>query len=258
MNIRELQTWINKHNPNANLKVDGIAGVLTRTTFIQTFANKSIKKITEDELLKIAKELGDTSTIRIKTIARVESGLSCFFENGLPKILYERHIFYRLIKRVISVSTFGLISDLKPGGYTTDIDKNRISDSWDRLSFAVCENPDAALQSISIGKFQVLGKYYKELGYSHPIEMLWSASQSELAHYDMLKGYILKIANLTSAFLSIDENPNKCRAFAKGYNGPNYKKNDYHNKLASSFMLEEYSKPSIALQSDFAYSSKTT
>lgn len=241
MNIKELQEWLNTHNTQANLKVDGVAGVLTRSAFIQTFANKNLKPASDLDLLKIAKELGDSSIQRIKTVARVESGQSGFFENGLPKILYERHLFYRFTKRVISVATFGLISDPKPGGYTTDTDKNKISDSWDKLSFAVCENPDAALQSVSIGKFQVLGKYYKELGYAHPIEMLWDASTSELAHYNMLKGYILNVARLATAFRAIDENPNNCRAFARGYNGPGYAAFDYHNKLARSFILESYS-----------------
>ena len=76
----------------------------------------------------------------------------------------------------------------KWGGYTIDFNKNNINDSWEKLAHAMCIDPDGALQSISIGRFQVMGTYYKELGYNHPIDLLWDASRSEMAHYKMLAG----------------------------------------------------------------------
>ena len=52
MNIKELQTWLNDHGATPKLKVDGIAGTLTRVAIIQVFVNKNAKAITEEQLLQ--------------------------------------------------------------------------------------------------------------------------------------------------------------------------------------------------------------
>mgnify|MGYP002651479918 CR=1 FL=1 len=233
MNVSELQQWLNEHGATPKLKVDGLGGALTRAAFIQVFINKNAKAITECDLMDLAKELGDNSTKRIKAVSKVESNGSGWFDSGLPKILYERHYFYKFVKETINIVSLGFLSKSDWGGYTIDINKNGINDSWEKLSRAVCINPDGALQSISIGKFQVMGKWYKEIGYAHPIDMLWDASQTEYSHYKMLVGYI-KMARLVPAFLSLSTNPKNNIPFARGYNGSSYIKNSYHEKLANA------------------------
>jgi hypothetical protein len=231
MTVKELQKWLNAHGASTKLKEDGIGGTLTKSAFIQVFVNKDAKAITKDQLLEIAKSLGDNSIKRIEAVGKVESSGSGWFDSGLPKILWERHYFYRLTKRILESATFGLISSPSSGNYTSDINKNGINDSWEKLAEAVCVDPDKALQSISIGKFQVMGIYYKELGYNQPIDMLWAARNSEYEHYKMLAGYI-KMAKLIPAFLSISTVAHTNIPFVKGYNGPAWKKNDYASKLA--------------------------
>lgn len=230
MNVKELQQWLNNHGAYPKLVEDGVGGTLTRTAIIQVFVNKNAKAITEDELTHLSKTLGDTNTKRMKAVATVESGGSGWFDSGLPKILYERHYFYRLTSDAIRKLTGWFINPVA-GDYTVDVNKNGINDSWEKLAEAACKDPDAAFQSVSIGKFQVMGSHYKMLGYSHPIEMLWAARENEYEHYRMLVGYI-KGTGLTKAFLSLSVDPEACRAFAKGYNGPQYTKYDYHIKLA--------------------------
>lgn len=234
MNTTELQHWLNLKG--ANLKVDGVGGIKTRQAFIQVFLNPCYKKITEQELLSIAKSLGDNNTKRIKAVATVESGGSGFTKDGQVKILWERHLFYKFTNKTIYFDgyTKHMLSAQTSGDYSLDINENLINDSWEKLAQAVTIDVDGALQSISMGMFQVLGKYYEECGYAHPIEMLYACSRNEYKQYELLMYYILKVANLKNAFLALSNNPETCRSFAKGYNGSNYTKYNYHTKLASA------------------------
>ena len=229
LNVAWMQKWLNAHG--ANLVVDGQGGSLTRAAIINVFVNKNAQAITQEQLQSIARDLGDTNTKRINAVAKVESAGGGWFDSGLPKILYERHKFWEWVqdktKRVLR-----WFSNPSPGDYTTDSNKNGINDSWEKLSLAACKDPFAAFQSISIGKFQVLGRWYRECGYEHPIEMLWAARNDEYAHYRMLRDYILNVANLKTAFLQISSKPDDCRNFARGYNGSKYEKYAYHTKIA--------------------------
>lgn len=236
MNVKDLQIWLNDHGANPKLITDGVGGKKTREAIIQVFTNKNAKAATEQDLLDLSKQLGDTTTKRIKAVAKVETSGSSFDNSGLVKILFERHYFYKVVKKEIVFPDIkgSYVSFPKFGGYTIDADKDGINDSWEKLALAACINPDQAFQSISIGMFQVMGTYYKTLGYSHPIEMLWDASRSEASHYNMFGGYILKVANIQKQYLKISTNAEDNRAFCKAYNGSSYESNDYHNKLAKA------------------------
>lgn len=225
-----VQKWLNDH-AGTNLVVDGVWGMMSRSAFLLAFANKNAPAITESELLSIAQQLGDVDTRRIRAVAKVESAGSGWFDNGLPKILYERHMFWRETEKPKQIKWY---SNPKAGNYTLDANNNQMNDSWEKLAFAIGSDPLAAFKSVSIGKFQVMGLWYRECGFAHPIEMLWAARNSELAHYEMLRDYILNVAKLKGAFLSLDGNAESNRAFAKGYNGVAYAANSYHEKLAAA------------------------
>lgn len=224
-----VQAWLNE-NCGTNLEIDGVWGTVSRATFISSMTCRNAPAITEQELQTIAEQLGDTDTSRIKAVALVESNGSGWFNSGLPKILWERHKFWKYTADK-SVSWY---SNPSSGGYTLDSNNNSINDSWEKLSYAIGKDPLSALKSISIGKFQVMGEYYLQCGYKHPIEMLYACSRSELAQYQLLRDYILNVANLKNAFLKLDTNAASNEAFAKGYNGIAYRKYDYHTKLAKA------------------------
>ena len=236
MNVKQLQEWLN--TKGATLKTDGIGGPATRSAFIKAFVNKNATKITEQELIDLAKKLGDTSSKRIKAVGKVESSGSAYNSDGLVKILYERHYFYKFVKKNISYVEIpgAYLAYPSYGGYTLDADNDGINDSWEKLSYAVCIDPVGALSSVSIGMFQVMGIYYKELGYNNPIELLWDASRGEKAHYNMLAGYILNVAKIKSSFLKISTKASDNEPFCRAYNGPKYKENQYHTKLAKAML----------------------
>jgi N-acetylmuramidase len=226
MDVRSMQTWLGLHG--ADVLVDGQGGPTTRAAILKVFTNKNAKAITDVELRAISAYLGDPNGIRLKKVAKVESAASGWFNSGLVKILFERHIFHRRTSGKFGVSE---ISNPKPGGYTIDANDNDIIDSWEKLAKAACLDPFAAFESVSIGKFQVMGFHAAKLGYGNALEMMWAASQSEAAQYEMCARYIDQFG-LREEFLALSDNPADCTAFAAAYNGAEYRKGQYHVKLA--------------------------
>lgn len=243
MNVADMQIWLNtkiKEN-NLNIKplvVDSVGGPITRNAIYQVFKCTTAKAVTEAELLEFAKQLGDTDTKRIKAVGKVETNGSAWDRDGIPKILYERHYFYKFVKKTMYLPGYKdhFLAAPTWGGYTQDFNKNNINDSFEKLAFAACINPIGAFSSISISSFQIMGVYYKELGYNNPIDMLYDVSRDESVHYKLLVGFILNVANIKSAFLRISTNPETNRAFCKAYNGPSYASiaPGYHVKLANA------------------------
>lgn len=202
------------------------------------FKCKTAKAVTEESLLNFAKQLGDTNTKRIKAIAKVETNGSAWTSEGVSKILYERHYFYKFVNKTVYLPGYSdhFLAAPKWGGYTNDFNKNDINDSWEKLAFAACINPIGAFSSVSISSFQVMGGYYKELGYSNPIDMLYEVTRDETVHYKLLVGFILNVAKIKSSFLKISTNPETNRAFCKAYNGSAYASNNYHVKIAKAMI----------------------
>ena len=214
--------------------IDGIIGRGSKSAILACFQNKKAVAITTSELLTFAKALGDTNTVRIRAVAKVESAGSGWFKDGRPKILYERHKFWAYNDDASAPkSTYFNFPD--GGNYTIDADNNGINDSYDKLLKACEYDPRGAFQAVSMGAFQVMGFYYTEMGFKEPWEMLFACTHSEKAQYDLLVKYI-KMNNLQGAFLKLSSRPDDCRPFARGYNGKSYQKFNYHGKLASAVL----------------------
>lgn len=217
MTVADLQHWLNAHGQT--VATDGIAGPKTRAAIVAAFTNDCAPAVTDTDIAVLASRLG-CSAKQIKTVARVESGGSAFDDMGRPKILFERHLFHRLTNGQHSVRPF---SNPKGGGYNEP--------SWDKLTLAAGFDPDAAFASASWGKFQVLGTHWKALKYPSALELAYSTVTSEAAHYELLARYI-EANGLKPALAKLSTNPRDNEAFAKGYNGPAFKKFAYDQKLA--------------------------
>lgn len=90
-------------------------------------------------------------------------------------------------------------------------------------------NNDAALMSISMGMGQVMGFHYRAIGFSSPQEMFDVNTESIDGQMRSFVGYI-------DAFGLKDELVNLDWAgFARGYNGPDYKVNNYDVKLEQAY-----------------------
>ena len=226
--VAALQSWLNLKGMKPQLTVDGLGGPATRAAIITLFANRFAPAIPPDELVTIADRLGCTVR-QLLAVAQVESSGGGFDLQGRPKILWERHYFWKRVQLRIP-----LVSDPAPGGYTLDANDNGVNDSWEKLAMAACRNPAAAFESASWGKFQIMGAWWDKLGYSSAAEFAWSMRESEAAHYESLVRYVERFG-LTAAIRAIDGNPANCAAFARGYNGPQFAKFNYDGKIAAAW-----------------------
>lgn len=219
MTSAAFQLWLNAHG--ASLAVDGQCGPATRDAIRAVFANPHAPAVTDMDILVLASRL-DCMTKQLKAVSIVESGGKAFDDQGRPKILFERHYFWRLTHGTHGITPF---SNPSGGGYNES--------SWDKLVYAACKDVDAAFASVSWGKFQVMGAHWRALGYPSPLEMAYSCVESEAAHYEMLARFI-EANGLKPALQALSANPADNVAFAKSYNGPSFKKFAYDQKLAKA------------------------
>lgn len=223
MTVAQAQEWLNRHG--ASLKVDGQGGPKTRQAVFDVFRNTNAPSANTNDMVIIADRLGG-SVAQIKAVAEVEAPRGGWDTTGLLACLYERHYAWKKLRIAIP-----LLSDPKPGGYTIDIDGDKINDSWEKVADGVCRFGLVAFNWASWGRFQIMGAHWEKLGYEGPADFVYALSRHEYAHFDALARYI-ETFGLKEAFRAISNKPETCIAFAKGYNGPAYAKYNYAEKLA--------------------------
>jgi peptidoglycan hydrolase-like protein with peptidoglycan-binding domain len=119
---------------------------------------------------------------------------------------------------------------------------NRQADRWALLRKAMAIDTEAALESTSWGIGQVMGAHWKWLDFASVDALTQRARQGIEGQVDLMMRYIEK-ANLVDALR--DKN---WSAFARGYNGPAYAKQNYHIKLAKAYERLTESEPEIATE----------
>ena len=178
-----------------------------------------MSKLQECDFVVAAKML-NCEVAAIKAVAEVESAGGGFLSNGRPKILFERHYFHRLTGGEYSAAHPD-ISNRNAGGYT--------SNEHARLEKAAKLDRNAALQSASWGKFQIMGAHWKALGYSSIQEFINAMYASETEHLMAFVKFV-KVNGLSYELQRKD-----WAGFARGYNGSNYHINKYDQKMAVAY-----------------------
>lgn len=200
----------------------------TTKTADQKQENKTTSKIglTQEDYIRAANTL-NCDVEAIKAFAKVESRGSGFLPDGRPVILFERHIFNRLLKaKGVSCDDTSICSS-KSGGYLGGAREH------DRLDKAIAVDKESAIQSASWGMFQCMGFNWKLCGYKSLQEFINAAHRSEKDHLDMFVGFIKSNNKLLTAVRNKD-----WPTAARIYNGPAYKKNNYDVKLAQAYSEE--------------------
>lgn len=200
---------------------------MAKAAFINLFVNKRAPAITHADMVTASLRLG-VPLANLQALSAMESGRGSFSRNGRPVILFEAHIFSELTNRYydrrhphISSRRWNrkLYARYMPGRYK-------------RLADAAALNLDAAISSASWGRYQILGRWWRHLGYGSALDFAMQMVSSEVNHLDALVRYI-EANHLNRAFRDCRPNdPASCVEFARRYNGPAFAKNNYHKKLA--------------------------
>jgi hypothetical protein len=181
----------------------------------------SKKKLSDEDFCRAAKRLG-CSVAAIKAVAEVESRGDGFDSQDRPKILFERHKFAKYTNGKYIKTNPG-ICNWTAGGYGTE------AAQYGRFSEAFMLDPNAAMLSASWGKFQVMGFNFAICGFKSVGEFVDAMKESEGRHLDAFVEYV-RHNSLADELQGLN-----WAAFAKGYNGADYKKNNYDRKMADAY-----------------------
>jgi hypothetical protein len=141
-----------------------------------TLGKGRAEAITDADMSALATEIG-CHPADLEAIAIVESNGFGWYADGRMKILFEKHWFYKLApasERAAAVSA-GLarkswVSPAK-GGYK---DQSNADARYRLLAKAIAMDEEAALQSISMGRFQIMGFNHALCGFATARQM-WVA-----------------------------------------------------------------------------------
>lgn len=190
------------------------------------------KRISDIDIPRIAHRI-KVGEDELHAFMDVETSGTGFDAKGRPKILFEPHVFYRNLsgaKRARAVKE-GL-------AYPKWGEKPYPRDSYPRLVKAMAIDETAALKAASWGLGQVLGENHEMVGYDTPQAMVRAFMEDEAAHLDAMVSFLVsakidgemrKLAALTRKTTAAD-----CEKIVSVYNGPGYKKNRYHIKMAAA------------------------
>lgn len=184
------------------------------------------KKLDDIDLPKIGKLIG-VGEDEIHAILDTETRGTGFDSQNRPIILFEPHIFY---KQLDANKPSSLQTAVSQGlAYKSWGDKPYPRDSYPRLEEAVKIDLELALRSASWGLPQLMGFNFGMVGFSSAVEMVEKFKQDEEYQLEAMIRFII------AAGLDDELRNHNWAAFARGYNGPGFAKNQYDKKLASAY-----------------------
>lgn len=182
-------------------------------------------KLVDSDYESAAKELG-CEAAAVHAVAFVEAGgRSGFDASKRPKILFETHHF--------RANSGGVFNDAYPeltAPFNSKLQQASYKkDQWEVMKQAFELDGEAAVKSASWGMFQVLGSNAFDCGWASLEQFVKDMFYSEGQHMRAFLGFC-RANNLTKYLITHEWAP-----FARGYNGPKYKKYSYDTKMANAY-----------------------
>jgi peptidoglycan hydrolase-like protein with peptidoglycan-binding domain len=262
--VRMVQELLNKHTrpPMQLLQVDGMAGPKTIAA-IEAFQRHNLSMIHPDgrvdpdgrTLLALSSNANaplPTSSFRlptgpgraglmeadferaartlqceiagIKAVAEVESRGDGFLASGRPKILFEAHLFSRRTQHQYD----GTHADISSPSWNRALYKGGEKE-YERLEKAMALNTQAALESASWGRFQIMGFNHQNASFASVETFVNAMFEAEGRHLDAFISF-LQATGLTAALRE-----KRWADFARGYNGDGFAENQYDVKLKAAY-----------------------
>lgn len=191
-----------------------------------------MEKLTNEMIADIARK-NQIDPAALLAVKEVESNGGGFLPNGKPKILFEGHIFYRLLAQSVNTASLNQLCKQYPNIVYPTWNRSKYfggDREYIRLANALSINHAAALKSASWGMFQIMGMNYAQCGCKDVDEFVGKMKSSEEDQL-MLTIRFLKNNHLCSAL-----NTHNWASFARSYNGPSYAANKYDIKLAQAYL----------------------
>lgn len=165
----------------------------------------------------------------IMAVSAVESRGAPFLRSGKPRILFEPQLFGKLTNYKYD-SLFPYVSRQhqlnrrkNPHAYGKE------EEQWVKLKVAALIDRPTAIKSASWGRFQILGVNWALAGAASLDAFLTVMFTSERSQLDGFVAFV-KGRKLDGALKRLD-----WRAFALGYNGPAYHRDNYDGKIAKRY-----------------------
>jgi hypothetical protein len=219
------------------LVVDGIAGEKTWSKLVAAapdlFRRIAALWLSQADLDDAAAALR-IERAAIKAVYEVEAGGAGFL--GLrPKILFEGHVFWRLLKdggRDPAALAAGN-EDIVYQKWTAAHYRGGLAE-YDRLERARAIDDHAALAATSWGLFQILGVNHAQAGFADVDTFVEAMNRSEPAH---LEAFAHFVGTAQSAGKPLREllAARDWSGFARAYNGPGFRKNQYDERLRQAY-----------------------
>ena len=183
-----------------------------------------------DEAITLAAQELNVDPCALTAVVRVESSGAGFLAPGMPKILFEGHIFWRMLKkqgidpeRLANKHPSILFPKWTKAHY---LGGRR---EYERLEEALAIHREAALCSASWGAFQIMGFNHEVCGFAGVEEFVEAHKRGAAGQLAAFCAF-LRTNKLTFRLKSLD-----WAGFAKAYNGPGYAENKYDFKLAAAY-----------------------
>ena len=186
---------------------------------------------TFEQIVTVAHAIG-VEPAALAAVAHIESGLrmeTVIEGRSEPLIRFEGHYFDRRLsgRRRERARTEGLASP-EAGAVVNPPSQ---AERWAMLNRAAAIDRNAAYESVSWGVGQVMGAHWAWLGYRDVAAFVAEARSGVEGQLRLMARYIDK-AGLADTLRRHD-----WAAFARGYNGPAYRRNRYDAKLARAYAL---------------------
>lgn len=178
--------------------------------------------LTESQYVEVAAAL-DCEVAAVKAVVQTEATRGAFDAQGRPTILFERHKFHNHTNGKYAKSDPDICNPVR-GGY------GRFSEQYAKLERAIRLDRAAALKSASWGAFQILGENHVQAGHSTVESFVTAMKSGTAAQATAFLAFVRADRRLLAALRQ-----RNWTTFARIYNGPSYKENNYDGKMRANY-----------------------